>query len=63
MMTTEMNKIDEALETALQMPARTERERFQRAVSVANVRYWYLTLSGHEHGSCRILDETFNVMQ
>lgn len=52
-------KLDEALETALQMPAVTEYDRFQRAVSVANVRHFYLLSSGDEAGACRIWDNTF----
>lgn len=39
-------KLDKALEDALQMPARTNCERFQRAVSVANVKYWYEKSAG-----------------
>lgn len=54
-------KLDEALETALQMPAVTAYDRFQRAVSVANVRCFYLRSAGDSSGACRVWDEEFNL--
>jgi hypothetical protein len=41
-----VEQLDKALEDALQMPARTRSERFQRAISVANVKYWYEKSAG-----------------
>lgn len=34
-------KLDEAFEDALQLPARTYSERFDRTLSVSNVKYFY----------------------